>query len=109
MSEKNLLDKLHQYLDDAHAQDITLIDVRNQTSVTDYMIICSGRSSRHVKAIAEQIMEQMKAQGLPALGSTGLDSGDWALIDFGDIVIHVMQPDSRAFYNLEGLWQEKPQ
>lgn len=109
MSEKNFLQKLNKSLEDAHASDITVIEVSEQTSVTDYMIVCSGRSSRHVKAIAEQVMEQMKASGLPAIGSTGLDSGDWALIDFGDYVVHVMQPESRAFYNLEGLWQDNPQ
>jgi len=103
-----LLKTLLKSLDDTQANDITTIDVSNQTTVTDFMIVCSGRSSRHVKAIAQQIMEQMKAVGLPALSYHGLTSGEWALIDFGDFVVHVMQPESRAFYNLEGLWQDKP-
>ncbi|CDZ79251.1 Ribosomal silencing factor RsfS [Legionella massiliensis] len=109
MSEQqSFLKKLHKALDDIQAIDIVVIDVRDQTSVTDYMIVCSGRSSRHVKAIAETVVEQMKAAGLPALSLNGLEGGDWALIDFGDFVLHVMQPDSRAFYNLEGLWHHNP-
>jgi ribosome-associated protein len=104
-SQKTLLTKLQEALEDIQAIDLMVIDVRDQTSLTDYMIICSGRSSRHVKAIAETVAEKMKAAGLKALSLNGLESGDWALIDFGDFVLHVMQPDSRAFYNLEGLWQ----
>lgn len=110
MPEKNpLLDRLLKVLDDIHAIDVKVIDVCMQTTVTDFMVICSGRSSRHVKAIAEHTLEQMKAAGVSALGSNGFESGDWALIDFGDAVVHVMQPESRAFYNLEGLWQNQPQ
>lgn len=107
MPEQTALDTLLAALDDIQATDIVVIDVKDQTSITDYMIVCNGRSSRHVRSIAEQSMEKMKAAGFPTLSSTGLDSGDWALIDFGDFVVHVMQPDSRAFYNLEGLWQER--
>lgn len=102
-----LLNKVIQSLDDSKALDIKVLDVREQTTVTDYMIICSARSSRHVKAIAQQVMDDMKQAGLPSLSNTGLNSGEWALIDFADFVVHVMQPDMRAFYNLEGLWQEK--
>ena len=108
MPAKNpLLNTLLKALDDMQAIDVKVIDVSRQTTITDYMIICSGRSSRHVKAIAENLLEQLKACGLPALGQSGLDSGDWALLDFADFVVHVMQPESREFYNLEGLWQEK--
>lgn len=106
--EKRFLTMLQEALDDIQAKDIITIDVREQTTITDYMVICSGRSSRHVKAIAEQTIEKMKSAGLPALSRSGLDSGEWALIDFGEIILHVMQPESRAFYNLEGLWQEAP-
>ncbi len=108
MAEQNtLLQTLLRFLDENHALDITTIDVREQTTVTDYMIVCSGRSSRQVRAIAEHIMTDMKATGHPSLGSNGLDSGDWVLVDFGDFVVHIMQPDARAFYNIEGLWQDR--
>jgi ribosome-associated protein len=101
------LTQLLTILDDIQANDVTVLDVRKQTSITDYMIICSGRSSRHVKSIAETAVDKMKRDGLLSLGSHGMEDGDWVLIDFGDYLLHVMQPDSRAFYNLEGLWQEK--
>ena len=101
------LSTLLKSLDDTQANDVTVIDVSKQTTITDFMIICSGRSSRHVKAIASQIMELMKTAGLPAINCNGMESGEWALIDFGDFIVHVMQPDSRDFYNLEGLWQDR--
>lgn len=101
------LKQLLLFLEDSQASEIVTIDVRKQTNVTDYMIIASGRSSRHVKAIASTLMEKMKAAGNAALGENGSETGDWVLVDFGDFVVHVMQPDARALYNLEGLWQEK--
>lgn len=106
---KQMLSKILHSLEDIQATNVKVIDVSQQTSVTDYMIIASGRSSRHVKSIAMKLMEDMKAAGLPPLHSTGLEHGEWALIDLGDFVLHVMQPDSREFYNLEGLWQEPAQ
>jgi ribosome-associated protein len=106
-TQNSMLDKLLQLLDDHQAIDVKVIDVRQQTAITDYMIISSGRSSRQVKAIAQKIMEDMKASGHPALHCTGLEGGDWVLIDFSDFVIHVMQPEVRDYYNLEGLWEER--
>lgn len=110
MSSKNaLLQKLLGFLDDAKATDVVSIYVAEHTTVTDYMIIASGRSSRHAKAIAEQVKDNMKTAGMPALSVTGLEAGEWVLIDFGDFIVHVMQPDTRHFYNIEGLWQEANQ
>ncbi|VEB37922.1 putative Iojap-related protein [Legionella cherrii] len=107
MSDQNpILTKLLQLLDDNQAIDVKVIDVRKQTTITDYMIIASGRSSRHVKAIAQKMMEDMKAYGSPAMNCTGLETGDWVLIDFSDFIVHVMQPEYRQYYNLEGLWEE---
>ncbi|KTD19458.1 putative Iojap-related protein [Legionella israelensis] len=103
-----MLNILLEALDDIQAFDVITLDVKKQTTITDYMVIASGRSSRHVKAIAEQVIEAMKKAGHQPLSFTGLDEGDWALVDFGDCILHVMQPDTRAFYNLEGLWQELP-
>lgn len=110
MSKDNpQLNVLLHALDENHAIDITVIDVKDHTSITDYMIICSGRSSRQVRAIAENVMLAMKQQGLPAIGAHGIDEGDWALIDFADFVVHIMQPATRDFYNLEGLWEHPQQ
>lgn len=92
-------------LEDLKGQDITTIDVQGKTSVTDYMIIASGSSSRHVKSLAENVLEKAKEQGVRPLGSEGLDGGEWALLDLGDVVVHVMQVPTRQFYDLERLWQ----
>ena len=92
-------------LEDIKAQDITTIDVREKTSITDYMVIASGTSSRHVKSLVDNVLEKVKEQGVRPLGSEGLDSGEWALLDLGDIVVHVMLPTARQFYDLERLWQ----
>jgi ribosome-associated protein len=102
------LDNLLKLLDDNQAINIKVIDVRKQTSITDYMIISSGRASRHVKAIAQKLMEDMKSAGVPAINCTGLENGDWVLIDFGDFIVHVMQAEIRQYYNLEDLWEERP-
>ncbi|WPC07195.1 ribosome silencing factor [Pseudomonas sp. MBLB4123] len=92
-------------LEDIKAQDITTIDVRDKTSITDFMVIASGTSSRHVKSLVDNVLEKVKEQGVRPLGSEGLDSGEWALLDLGDIVVHVMLPTARQFYDLERLWQ----
>ena len=102
------LNTLQRILDDIQATDITVIDVREQTSITDYMVICSGRSSRHVRAIGEYVIEEMKHAGYPSLGSTGMENGEWVLIDLGDLIVHILQPSARDFYNLEALWQTNP-
>ncbi|PTS85900.1 ribosome silencing factor [Pseudomonas sp. HMWF032] len=92
-------------LEEIKAQDITVIDVRGKTSITDFMLIASGTSSRHVKSLVDNVLEKAKEQGVRPLGSEGLDSGEWALLDLGDIVVHVMLPTARQFYDLERLWQ----
>ena len=92
-------------LEEIKAQDITTIDVRGKTSITDFMLIASGTSSRHVKSLVDNVLEKAKEQGVRPLGSEGLDSGEWALLDLGDIVVHVMLPTAREFYDLERLWQ----
>ena len=107
-SEKNIIEKINFVLDEMKALNIIQLDVRNKTSITDYMYICSGRSSRHVASIAEELFTQLKKMGLDYIRISGQDHGEWALIDCGDVIVHVMQPEVRAFYNLEELWQDVP-
>ncbi|MBA3582534.1 MAG: ribosome silencing factor [Gammaproteobacteria bacterium] len=91
-------------LEDVKGNEITVLDVKKLTSVMDWMIVVSGTSSRHVKALADSVAEKSKAAGVRPLGVEGEREAEWILVDLGDVVIHVMQPTVRAFYNLEKLW-----
>ena len=91
-------------LDDMKGQEIAMLDVRHLTDVTDTMVVVSGRSDRHVRALADSDVEKCKAAGFRPIGVEGKESGEWVLVDLGDVVVHVMQPRARDFYNLEKLW-----
>jgi ribosome-associated protein len=92
-------------LDDMKAQNVLTLDTSSITDVFDTMIIASGSSNRQVRALAQHAAEEAKKQGMPAMSIEGVDAGEWVLVDFGDIVLHVMQPETREFYDLERLWQ----
>jgi len=102
------LEKLRQLvvdtLADMKARDIQVMDVRGKTAVTDYMIVASGTSDRHVKAIAETVAFRAKEAGEQPLGTEGVNEGEWALVDLNGVVVHVMLPKVRDFYALERLW-----
>ena len=91
-------------LEDLKGRDIRVLDVRTRASFTDLMILVSGSSSRQVKALADKVVEACKAAGVRPIGVEGERDAEWVLIDLGDIVVHVMQPEIREFYNLEKLW-----
>ena len=91
-------------LDDMKAVDVHVLDVRHLTTVTDTMVVASGRSDRHVRAIAGAVLEQCKQAGFRPIGVEGERSGEWVLVDLADLVVHVMLPRVREFYNLEKLW-----
>ncbi|SFX62817.1 ribosome silencing factor [Marinospirillum alkaliphilum] len=93
-------------LDDLKGRDVVVLDVRASSSVTDYMVIASGTSSRQVVALARHLMDEMKQQDVAVLGVEGVDAGEWVLVDLGDLVVHIMQPQTREFYDLEKLWGE---
>ena len=86
------------------AVDPVVMDVRSLSSVMDYLVIASGTWSRHVKSLADNVLMKAKEQGLRPLGVEGERVGEWVLVDFGDVVVHVMQPATRSFYDLERLW-----
>ena len=89
------------------AEQVVVLDVRDICSFTDFMIFASGNSTRHVNAIAESVVEAAKAAGQPPIGVEGEDIGEWILVDLGDVVVHVMLPDVRLYYELEKLWGEE--
>ena len=91
-------------LDDVKALDIVRLDVRDMTTVTDYMIVASGRSNRHVHALVDNVAEKAKAAGHRPIGVEGEEGGEWVLLDLQDALVHVMLPRVREFYNLEKLW-----
>ena len=94
-------------LEDAKANDGRQLDVRRLTDITDWMVVASGTSTRHVLALADHVRTQVKAQGLSPIGTEGESGSDWVLLDYGDVVVHLMLPDTRGFYDLEGLWDDR--
>jgi ribosome-associated protein len=100
----SLVEALRTVLDDAKAEDIISLDLAGKTSLADAMIIASGRSDRHVGAIADRVAFALKERGLPAPRIEGTPVCDWVLIDAGDIIVHLFRPEVRGFYNLEKLW-----
>jgi len=92
-------------LEDFKASDILVIDVSGKSPLTERMIIASGNSTRHVKSMAENLVVRAKAEGNPPLGVEGAREGEWVLVDLNDVIVHLMLPQSRAFYNLEKLWE----
>ena len=95
-------------LDDLKAVNPVILDVTGLTDVMDYLVVASGTSNRHVKSLADNVCMEAKKQGQRALGVEGEDAGEWVLVDFGDVVVHVMLPATRDFYDLERLWAQHP-
>ncbi|PHM70696.1 hypothetical protein Xkoz_01448 [Xenorhabdus kozodoii] len=91
-------------LEDSKAQDIVSIDVRGKSSITDCMVICTGTSSRHLMSVADNLVDDCRQAGIMPLGVEGQGISDWVVIDLGEIMVHVMQEDSRRMYELEKLW-----
>ncbi|HET9843894.1 MAG TPA: ribosome silencing factor [Gammaproteobacteria bacterium] len=110
MTPKQLLDLVLVDLDDLKAVNISPLDVRNMTPIADFLVIATGNSSRHVASLCENLVRKMKARNITPLGVQGDKDEEWVLLDLGDVVVHIMQPRIRDFYNLEKLWTfEVPQ
>ena len=105
---KQLIVIVNEALEEVKGKDIITIDVTDITAVMDTVIVVSGSSNRQVKALANAVIEASKKAGFQPLGVEGMDGGEWVLVDLVDIVIHIMQPASRDFYELEKLWSVRP-
>ncbi|SIO50532.1 ribosome-associated protein [Rhodovulum sp. ES.010] len=103
-SSEDLLDHILASLSDDKAEDVITIDLRGKSSMADYMVICSGRSTRQVSAISEKLKDRLKADLGRASKLEGKDQGDWVLVDAGDVIVHVFRPEVREFYQLEKMW-----
>ncbi|KFZ36433.1 ribosome-associated protein [Shewanella mangrovi] len=93
-------------VEDIKAKDIVVLDVREKSNVTDFMVICTGTSNTHLRAIADNLVREAKTAGVEPLGVEGRDSNEWVLVDLGDVIVHVMQDATREQYQLEKLWSE---
>lgn len=108
MQADELKDIVIEALEDVKAKDISVIDVTDRTSVTDFMILACGTSGRHLRSLAEAVVRDMKDRGIRDAVVEGGDASDWILVDLGDVVVHVMMPATREFYDLERLWRDAP-
>ncbi len=105
MQANEIVDIVKNALEELKGKDIVIIDVHEKTSVTDFMVIATGTSSRQVKAMADNVKDEVKQRGVQPLGIEGLENSEWALVDFGSVVVHIMLAETRSFYDLERLWQ----
>jgi len=92
-------------LEDAKAESVVTIDLQGRSVLGDFMVIASGRSQRHVSAIADQLLQKLRQAGIRNVRIEGLEGGDWVLLDTGDVIVHLFRPEIREFYNLEKMWQ----
>jgi ribosome-associated protein len=99
-----LLNVVLDTLDDAKAEDVVTIDIKGKTSIGDQMVVASGRSQRHVGAVADHLIRRLKEEGFGRVRVEGLPHCDWVLIDAGDVIVHIFRPEVREFYNLEKMW-----
>lgn len=104
MLSEDLVALVERALDDLKAVDMLTLDVSGLTSITDYMVVVSGTSDRHVRSIADHLLEKARESGAEVLGVEGHEFGEWVLVDLTDVVVHIMQPRVREFYKLENLW-----
>ena len=103
----NIKNNIEKILDDNKAKNITSINLKNKSYIADYMIIASGTSSRHLQALSEILVTQLKRLGIDDCRIEGKDSNDWKLVDAQDIIVHIFHPEKREFYDLEKMWSEE--
>lgn len=108
MQSDALKDLICTALEDLKGEDLRVLDVRHLTTITDWMVVVSGRSDRHVKSLADAVVDGGRDAGVRPIGVEGQQGGEWVLVDFADVLVHVMLPKVRDFYNLEKLWDIRP-
>ena len=106
MKPEQIKDQVVDALEDVKGVDIRVIDIADISDFADYMLVVSGTSDTHVKALARSASDKLRSQGVIPLNEDGADVGEWVLVDFGDVVLHVMRPEVREYYDLEKLWDE---
>jgi ribosome-associated protein len=99
-----MIDVVLKSLDDAKAEDVVSIDITGKSSLSDHMVVTSGRSNRHVSAVADQVVKALREAGFSKPRVEGLPHADWVLVDAGDVIVHIFRPEVREFYNLEKMW-----
>jgi len=104
VSTSSIKKQVIEALEDIKAFDIVSLDVKKQTSISDFMVVASASSTRQAKALARNIKDRMNQAGVDIIGIEGESEGDWVLVDLGDIIVHIMTPTTRAYFNLEELW-----
>jgi ribosome-associated protein len=106
LQSSELLDFVVEKIDDMKGRDVVKLDVQKKSTITDYMVVCSGNSKRHVQSIGETVYLEAKNNGINIIGMEGKQFGEWVLVDLGGVIVHVMQESTRDFYQLEKLWTE---
>lgn len=104
MQGNQLKDFVVEQLEEIKAREIQVIEIAEKSSIADFMVICSGTSSRHVKSIATLLIKELKDKEIPPIGVEGEDASEWVLVDCGDVIVHIMLPQTRDYYQLEKLW-----
>ncbi|MBO4252067.1 MAG: ribosome silencing factor [Clostridia bacterium] len=107
MEAKVFAEKVCAILDAHKAEDIRIIDLRGKTEVADFFVIASGRSMTHTRALIDHVEEELEKEGVSPIREEGVREGRWAVIDYGDVIVHVFNDETRLFYHLEALWQDK--
>ena len=105
LPEARMIDVVLQSLEDAKAEDVVSVDIAGKSSLADFMVVTSGRSNRHVAAVADQVVKALRDNGFGKPRIEGLPHADWVLVDGGDVIVHIFRPEVREFYNIEKMWQ----
>ena len=109
MESKQLMEQIVKFADDKKAKNITVLDISEFTTLTDYFVICEGGSSTQIKAIVDEVEEKLSEQGIKVRGIEVFSTADWILMDYNDVVLHVFTEQSREFFNIENLWSDAKQ